>query len=145
MGVFDGFKKKEDSENKACSLLDRYRAGEITEREFLPDFEKETIYYSTPYGDCRDGSKKLFVLTKPDKSCYQPAFTSAERLMEFYERMGRVGYMIIEGTFSSLLEVTAKINAGKAPVKLGVVIDPVYFDFLVDAPNIENVIKKIKG
>lgn len=130
--------------NKADGLLLKHQQGELDDVSFLREFGKAKVVYSTPYGDHKDGSKKLFLLPGPEKTGYNPVFSSSERLCEFYEKVGRKGYMIMEGTFTSVLETTKQINAGKVPVKMGIIIDPGYYDVTVDAKVLDIVIGMTK-
>lgn len=128
---------------RAIELLESHKNGTISDEAFLYDFGKETVFYSTPFGDHKDGSPRLFILPGPDKTAFNPVFTSAERLREFYEGEGRVNYVMMNGSFLSVLEVTNGINA-KAPVKMGLVIDPGYYGVTVPAGALNQVIALIK-
>ena len=124
-------------------LLEQHEKGILDDTSFLKDFGKAKIFYSTPYGDHKDGSSRLFALPDSETTGYLPVFSSHERLAEFYENAGRCAYLIIEGTFLSFLEVTSSINA-KAPVKMGAVIDPGYFGVTVSASMLDAAISLIK-
>ncbi len=41
---------------------------------------------------------------------YFPVFRSAESMNEFYKRMNRAAYMIIEGTLQSVIDTTRSIE-----------------------------------
>lgn len=79
-----------------------------------------TIYYSTPFGDTKDGKQKLFLLER-DGVQYFPVFRSAESMREFYERMNRAAYVILEGDIKSVMDTTASIGLMK---HMGIVIEP---------------------
>ncbi len=128
----------------AISLLDKHENGVLDDTSFLRRFGKATVFYSTPFGDHKDGNSRLFALPATDKTGYLPVFTSTERIKEFYENAGRLGFLIIEGTFISFLETTKKTNEGNALIKFGVVIDPGYYGVTVDANVIDAAIKTIK-
>lgn len=64
-------------------------------------FEVKTIVFAFEDDISYHDSIKCFI---------QPVFSSKERMAEFYEKVGRVTYMIIEGTFVSVLETTKKAN-----------------------------------
>lgn len=128
----------------AIDLLNKYNNGEINDSEFLGDFGKSTIYYSTPFGDHKDGGQRLFLLPTPNNTGYLPVFSSLERLNNFYQRLGRVGFVIMDGAFASVLETTKAINE-KAPVKMGIIIDPGYFDITVDVAKLDAVIEMTKN
>lgn len=115
------------------SLLDKHESGLLDDKSFLSSFGKVNVFYSTPFGDHKDGGSRLFVLPAQDKTAYLPVFTSIERAMEFYEKAGRVGFAIMEGSFTSVLETTKIINEGNTPIKLGAVIDPGYYGVTISA------------
>lgn len=143
------FKKKQDSQptmqNNAdiidgISLLDKHESGLLDDKSFLSSFGKVKVFYSTPFGDHKDGESRLFVLPAQDKTAYLPVFTSIERAMELYEKAGRLGFAIMEGSFASFLETTKMINEGNTPIKLGAVIDPGYYGVTIGANSLDVVI-----
>ena len=79
-----------------------------------------TVYYSTPFGDTKDGKKQLFLLARDGVPLF-PVFYSRESMMEFYERMNRAAYMIIEGNISSVMDTMRSIEPMK---NAGIVIEP---------------------
>jgi len=142
MSIFK--KKKTETENiDGIFLLEQHEKGLIDDISFIEAFGKATIFYSTPYGDHKDGDSRLFALPASDNTGYLPVFSSLEKIKEFYEKAGRCAYMIIEGTFLSFLETTSKINA-KAPIKMGAVIDPGYFGITINADVLDKAISIIK-
>lgn len=135
--------KTEGSTNEntdGISLLDKHEIGLLDDKSFLSSFGKVKIFYSTPFGDHKDGDSRLFVLPAQDKTAYLPVFTSIERAMEFYEEAGRVGFAILEGSFTSFLETTKRINEGNTPIKLGAVIDPGYYGVTIAANSLDVVL-----
>jgi hypothetical protein len=78
------------------------------------------VYYSTPFGDTRDGKQKLFLLEREGVQ-YLPVFRSVESMKEFYERMNRAAYMILEGDVKGLMETNRSIEQMK---RVGIVIEP---------------------
>ncbi|MBP7901665.1 MAG: SseB family protein [Spirochaetes bacterium] len=158
MGLFDKiFSKKQDdqvsmpdnAENHAenidgISLLDRHEKGLIDDKSFLCSFGKVKVFYSTPFGDHNDGSSRLFALPAPDNTAYLPVFTSVERIKKFYDEAGRLGFLIMEDSFTSFLETTKKINEGKTPVKFGAVIDPGYYGVTINANALDVAIDMTK-
>lgn len=146
MGLFN---KEQDSQasmqNNAdiidgISLLDKHESGLLDDKSFLSSFGKVKVFYSTPFGDHKDGESRLFVLPDQDKTAYLPVFTSIERAMEFYEKAGRLGFAIMEGSFASFLETTKIINEGNTPIKLGAVIDPGYYGVTIGVNSLDAVI-----
>jgi hypothetical protein len=79
-----------------------------------------TVYYSTPFGDTKDGKQKLFLLGR-DGMQFFPVFYSKESMIEFYERMNRAAYMIIEGNIQSVMDTNRSIELMK---NTGIVVEP---------------------
>ena len=142
MGIFDS--KKHKNENNSERLLELHKNGFMNDEAFLSEFGKMNVYYSTPFGDHKDGGNRLFLLPGPSKTGYLPVFSSKERATEFFDKAGRVGFLLISGTFTSVLEATKKVNEGNTPVKMGVIIDPRYYDVTVDVAVLDTVIKMTK-
>lgn len=124
-----GFGKKDD----ALSLLKKYESGKLDDAKFIEQFKKVNVFYSTPFGDHKDGTSKIFALPAQDGSAYLPVFSTKERAVEFYNQAGRVNFVLMEGTFASFMSTTSKINADKPPVQLGVIIEPMYNKITIDA------------
>jgi hypothetical protein len=80
----------------------------------------DKVYYSTPFGDTKDGKQKLFLLGRNGVQ-YFPVFRSVESMKEFYEQMNRAAYMIIEGDIKGVMKTTRSIEQLK---NLGIVIEP---------------------
>ena len=137
MGIF---KKTETDYSNAVELLKKQDKGQISNREFLGLFGKETVFYSTPFGDHIDGKPRLFLVPGPDGTGYLPVFTSMERTQEFYEQAGRAGYLVMQSAFADVVKTTIKVNNDGAPVKMGVIIDPGYFGVTVDVKYLEIVL-----
>jgi hypothetical protein len=89
------------------------------------------VYYSTPFGDTKDGKQKLFLLQR-DGVMYVPVFYSRESIKEFYERMNRAAYLIIEGDIKSLMDTNRSIELLK---NAGIVIEPLSEHPVEIAPN----------
>lgn len=78
------------------------------------------VYYSTPFGDTKDGKQKLFLLEREGVR-YLPVFRSVESMKEFYERMNRAAYMILEGDIKGVMDINRRIELMKSA---GIVIEP---------------------
>lgn len=79
-----------------------------------------TVYYSTPFGDTKDGRQKLFMLGR-DGVAFYPVFYSKDSMKEFYEQMNRGPYLVIEGTVQAVRDSIRSIE----PLKnAGIVIEP---------------------
>ncbi|OBH06988.1 MULTISPECIES: hypothetical protein [unclassified Mycobacterium] len=78
------------------------------------------VYYSTPFGNTKDGNQKLFLLGRGEMQFF-PVFRSKESLIAFYEKMNRAAYMILEGDVQRVLETTRSIELMK---DVGIVIEP---------------------
>ena len=68
---------------------------ESDDTSFLKAFGKAKVFYSTPYGDHKDGGRRLFALPDSEDTGYLPVFSSLERIKEFYENASRCAYMIM--------------------------------------------------
>jgi hypothetical protein len=79
------------------------------------------VYYSTPFGETKDGKQKLFMLTRDDGVPFYPVFRSRESLTDFFERMNRAAYLIIEGNLESVADTLRSIVLLK---RAGIVIEP---------------------
>lgn len=128
------------ADEDTISLLRRYNEKLIDNNEFLCSLGKAEIFYSTPFGDHKDGDQRLFVLPAKDNTAYNPVFSSCETAKAFYERVGRVNFIIAQGTFKAFVETTDKTNKGKTPIKLGVIIEPAEFGITLNADMLETVI-----
>lgn len=129
----------------AEDLLSKHDKGEIDDGEFLRAFGKINVFYTTPFGEDEDGNKKLFLVPSADKACYNPVFSTEDRLVEYNEMARRENYVILQNDFASLLEMTKKFNEDNGQVKMGVIIDPCYFDVIVDVAMLDTVIEMTKA
>ena len=57
--------------------------------------------------------------------------------------MERAGYLLMKSTFHDILSTAKKANE-KAPVKLGVIVDPGYPQIHIEAKNLDAVIELTK-
>ena len=142
MGLFDGVKKEND---EAQVLLERHEKKELNDTDFLKAFRGVVLYYTTPVGDHKDGGMRLFAIPGPDNTGYMPLFLSEEDMRNYYDQAGRVGYMIMNASFLLIIEAAAQANSGDAPVKLGLMIDPLKYKVTLDVPMIEPVIRLLQG
>ncbi|MGV0646323.1 hypothetical protein ABQE44_23295 [Mycolicibacterium sp. XJ2546] len=85
-----------------------------------PADSEAKVYYSTPFGDTRDGKQRLFLLEREGVR-YLPVFRSVESMKEFYERVDRATYMILEGDVQSVMDTNRSIEQMK---EVGIVIEP---------------------
>lgn len=123
----------------SVELYEKFNKGEMDASSFLHRYGREKFFYSTPFGEKKDGSKALFVLNGPDNTGYLPVFSNTDRAKEFFEKTERAGYLLMQSTFHEIL-VTAKKANEKAPVKLGVIVDPGYPGINVDVNNLDTII-----
>ncbi|GAT08482.1 hypothetical protein H7I77_24725 [Mycolicibacterium novocastrense] len=78
------------------------------------------VFYSTPFGDTNDGEQRLFLLEREGVR-YMPVFRSVDSMKEFYGRMNRAAYTILEGDVQTVMDTNRSIE----PMKdVGVVIEP---------------------
>jgi hypothetical protein len=82
------------------------------------------VYYSTPFGDTNDGKQTAFLL-ECDGVAYVPVFRSVESMREFYDRMNRAAYPILEGDVDDVLNTNRSLELMK---NVGVVIEPLSED-----------------
>ncbi|WP_096288106.1 hypothetical protein [Mycobacterium ahvazicum] len=87
-------------------------------RKKLPADAK--VYYSTPFGDTKDGKQKPFLLER-DGVWFMPVFRSVDAMKAFYDRTNRAGYLILEGDVKTVLETNRSIELMK---NVGIVIEP---------------------
>ena len=66
-------------------------------------------------------------------------------MREYYDNVGRVGFMILQAPFIDVVQTTMKMNSGKAPAKLGVLIDPKEYKVTLDAPMLEPIERMMLG
>ncbi|OBK80536.1 hypothetical protein [Mycobacterium sp. 1164985.4] len=78
------------------------------------------VYYSTPFGDTNDGEQRLFLLAR-DGVRYMPVFRSVDSMKEFYGRMNRAAYMVLEGDVETVMNSNRSIELLR---DVGVVIEP---------------------
>ncbi|WP_165799747.1 hypothetical protein [Mycolicibacterium tusciae] len=96
-----------------------------------PALSETKVYYSTPFGDTNDGKQKLFLLER-DGVPYMPVFRSVESMKQFYERMNRAAYMILEGDVKRVLDTNRSIEQMK---RVGIVIEPLSEDPVAIMPD----------
>lgn len=96
------FKKRSKSQSEATSNTD------------------SKVYYSTPFGDTNDGEQRLFLLAR-DGVRYMPVFRTVDSMKEFYGRMNRAAYMVLEGDVETVRNSNRSIELLR---DVGVVIEP---------------------
>ena len=126
--------------SRAVELYEKYDKGELEITAFLSQYGKEKFFYSTPFGEKKDGSKALFVLNGPDNTGFLPIFSNTDRAKEFFEKTERAGYILMESTFHDILTTAKKANE-KTPIKLGIIVDPGYPGVNVEVKNLDAIIK----
>ena len=109
----------DNHEEQALKLLEQHEKKQINDVEFLHKFGKIKVWFSTPFGDHKDGGTKLFLIPGPDDTGYLPLFSTQERAVEFFEKTGRAGYLLIHSEFCEVLKTNREVNEGKTPVKIG--------------------------
>ena len=101
---------------------EEFEAGALTAQAFADLNAEATIYYSTPFGEDREGRTQLWVLSNHDNDLrHYPAFTSKAECNRFLAAIGRYGFPIIEGDLRTLLD---SLDSHELLAPLGVVIDP---------------------
>ena len=89
-------------------------------KQSQPAADDAKVFYSTPFGDTRDGKQKPFLLER-DGVRYFPVFRSVESMKECFERMNRAGYMILSGDVEAVMDTIRSIELLKGT---GIVIEP---------------------
>ncbi|MGE2718436.1 hypothetical protein [Mycolicibacterium celeriflavum] len=82
--------------------------------------DESKVYYSTPFGDTNDGEQRLFLLEREGVR-YMPVFRSVDSMKEFYVRMNRAAYMVLEGDVQTVMGTNRSIELMR---DVGVVIEP---------------------
>ena len=101
---------------------EEFEAGALTAQAFADLNAEATVYYSTPFGEDREGRTQLWVLSNLDNDLrHYPAFTSKAECNRFLAAIGRYGFPIIEGDLRTLLD---SLDSHELLAPLGVVIDP---------------------
>ena len=131
----------ENHEEQALALLEKHETKQLNDVEFLREFGKIKLWYSTPFGDHKDGGSRLFLIPGPDNTGYLPLFSTEERAREFFEKNGRAGYILMYSEFHEVLVTTRKTNNNESPVKMGAIIDPGYYGITIDVANLDPVIR----
>lgn len=80
----------------------------------------DKVYYSTPFGDTRDGKQKLFLLERQGAR-FLPVFRSVDAMKEFYEQANRAAYMVLEGDVNAVMDLNRSIEEMRG---VGIVIEP---------------------
>lgn len=130
----------DNHEEQALKLLEQHEKKQINDVEFLHKFGKIKVWFSTPFGDHKDDGTRLFLIPGPDDTGYLPLFSTQERAVEFFEKTGRAGYLLIHSEFCEVLKTNREVNEGKTPVKIGAIVDPGYYGITVDVKNLDAVI-----
>ena len=143
MGLFGGAKKNDglkENEAKARELLDKHQNKELNDAEFLKEFGKIKLLYTTPVGDTKDGKQKFFLIPGPAPTAYMPVFLNESEIREFYDKAGRAGFLIMKGTLLDVINVGISQNKkDDMNFQYGFMIDPRKYKLTLDAPVLETV------
>ena len=146
MGLFGGKDKMSDNEAKARELLDKQLKKELTDAQFLREFSKLEILYTTPAGDTNDGKMKFFLIPGPPPTAYMPLFLNEAEMKKFYDQAGRKGFLIMKGTILNVIQVCISQNKkDDMNFHYGLMIDPWTYKITLDAPVLETVVRMING
>ena len=100
----------------------RYVQGQMDVQSFLDAVREQTLYYSTPVGNDAEGKPQLYVLSSADAATgYYPAFLTKERCAQFFNALGRDGFIIIQGDMHGLL---SSLDSSPVLQALGAIIEP---------------------
>lgn len=96
--------------------------GTISVDVFLRKHARQTLYYSTPFGEDAGGKQQLWALSSRESEIkYMPAFTSKEQCRAFLTMIGRRNFILIKGDLAAFLHA---LDAHPILTELGAVIDP---------------------
>jgi hypothetical protein len=125
-----------DKENEWGKTLERFNNGEINIQEFVDTMKDHKLYYSTPLGEDKEGNTRLYILLNNETGHkYLPAFLSQESCSQFYNELGRNGFLIIKGNLGNFLSV---LDSSNELAEYGVVIEP-------SSPNTMGIPPGIRG
>lgn len=114
------------AKRRVRELAASFRERKPEDLALLPDIGEPAVvtdakvFYSTPFGDTRDGRQRLFLLHR-DGVRFMPVFRTVESMKEFYERMDRAAFVVLKGTVSAVLTMNRSIDLMSG---VGIVIDP---------------------
>ncbi len=146
MGLFGGKNKMSDNEAKARELLDKQLKKELTDAQFLREFAKLEILYTTPAGDTAEGKMKFFLIPGPPPTAYMPLFLNEAEMKKFYDQAGRKNFLILKGTILDVMKVCISQNKkDDMNFHYGLMIDPWTYKVTLDAPVLETVVRMING
>lgn len=149
--LFGSKKKKEDktmasNEAWARALLDRYDKNELDDATLLKELGKYEFFYTTPFGDTREGTQKFFLLPGPEPTAYMPIFLNEKEMKDFYDNAGRSAFLSLKGTLLNLLEICMSENQkDKLNFKYGLIIDPIKYKITVDSSALLIVMGMVGG
>ena len=134
------------SENETRDLLDRYDRDELDDATLLKELSKYKFFHSTPLGDTREGTQKLFLIPGPEPTAYMPLFLNEQEMKAFYDKAGRAAFLSLKGTLPNLLKTCISENQrDDMNFKYGLLIDPIKYKITLDAPNLLTVMGMIGG
>lgn len=146
MGLFGEKNEMSDNEAKARELLEKQKNKELTDAQFLREFAKMEILYTTPAGDTTDGRQKFFLIPGPPPTAYMPLFLNEAEMKKFYDQAGRKNYLILKGTILDVMKVCISQNKkDDMNFHYGLMIDPWTYKVTLDAPVLETVVRMING
>ncbi len=108
--------------------------GEINIVAFVNSVKNTTVFYSTPAGNDRSGKPQLYLLSNKDEDVkYFPVFLSQESCMNWYNSVGRNGFVLLEGELFKMLEM---LDSNEMLSKLGVLVALGSDEQVIIPPNI---------
>ena len=112
-------KKCNDVWNESVRKLSK---NELSIQDFINKNTKKTVFYSTPFGEDKNGKPQLWVLkSERSNTVYYPVFLSKETCSDFFNAMGRAAFIIIEGDLKGALE---SLDTHPMLKEFGLVIEP---------------------
>lgn len=133
MGIFTKLKKK----NEEVSWIEqksKLECGEIDMQTFVDTLKNTKLFYSTPAGNDKSGNPQLYLLSGNNSDVsYFPAFLSSEHCTNWYNSVGRNGFLILDGDLGSILKT---LDSNEMLSKLGVLIELNTEEQVIIPPNV---------
>ena len=133
MGIFTKLKKKNE-EVSWKEQKDKLERGEIDIQTFVDTLKNTKVFYSTPAGNDKSGNPQLYLLSDNNSDVsFFPAFLSSEHCTNWYNSVGRNGFLILEGDLGSMLKT---LDSNEMLSKLGVLIELNTEEQVIIPPNV---------
>lgn len=120
--------------NTWSKMKKKLHNNEIDVLGFVNALRFQKVFYSTPIGEDKQGNNQLYILNSGNSETkYYPAFLTIESCLSFFNSMGRIHFMIIEGDLKSLLD---SLDTSPILSECGAIIEPNSVDEFAIQPKI---------